>query len=144
MRHIITMHSKIIMLLFSLIVPVLFVWITQCRFGGGAGTLVLLCSLCLYCWRTGGCTTSSTTQPNKRLWASLHIDRTWSKSVALISPHMYLSFLSYSQAITDWKLFLVLVGFILFDIVLLTVFTAVPQTRLNAQFNYVSVTREGC
>ena len=66
------MHSKIIMLLFSLIVPVLFVWITQCRLGSGAGTLVLLCSLCLYCWRTGGCTTSSTTQPNIGLWASDH------------------------------------------------------------------------
>ena len=55
---------------------------------------------------------------------------------------MYLSSPTHSQAITDWKLLLVLIGFILFDAVLLTISTAVPQTRLNAQFNYVRTVTE--
>lgn len=46
--------------------------------------------------------------------------------------------LHMSQALQDWKLFLVLAAFLLFDVFLLTVSSAVAQTRLNAQFSYVS------
>ena len=79
-------------------------------------------------------------QPNQTKYCEHHS--------TLIEPcfsyiNSHSSFVSSSQAITDWKLLLVLVGFILFDVVLLTIFTAVPQTRLNAQFNYVSIC-EGC
>ena len=44
-------------------------------------------------------------------------------------------------AITDWKLFLALGVFMLVDIFLLILSTGVPATRLNAQFNYVSIPR---
>ena len=48
------------------------------------------------------------------------------------------------QALQDWKLFLVLAFFLLIDVVLLTVSSVVPETKLTAQFRYVSASRKDC
>ena len=105
------------------------------RWGWNIGATLFFVPLLLKNWRVYYIFHNPT--KHKIVSISLHIARNTLCSSYTVHRRL-LSFLSSSQAVTDWKLILVLVGFILFDIVLLTVFTAVPQTRLNAQFNYVS------